>query len=110
LKSARYQPPAPAELAASLGARPDRMQAVFELLVDRGEVRLVARDFFLTAELHEAARAAIVENCTRNGSLDIPSLRDLLGTTRKYLIPLLEHFDTQGLTLRQGGNRVLKRR
>jgi len=107
LKSARYQPPAPAELAASLGARPDRMQAVFELLVDRGEVRLVARDFFLTAELHEAARAAIVENCTRNGSLDIPSLRDLLGTTRKFAVPIGEYLDRIGLTCREGDARRL---
>ena len=37
-------------------------------------------------------------------------LRDALQSTRKYLIPLLEHFDTEGLTLRQGGRRVLKRR
>jgi selenocysteine-specific elongation factor len=36
-------------------------------------------------------------------------LRDELRTTRKYLIPLLEHFDVQGLTLRQGANRVLRR-
>ena len=110
LAAAKYQPPEPAELATALGAKPDRVQAVLELLVDRGALRLVARGFFLTAELHDAARAAIVENCTRNGSLDIPSLRDRLVTTRKYLIPLLEHFDTLGLTLRQGPNRVLKRR
>jgi len=31
-------------------------------------------------------------------------------TSRKFLIPLLEHFDAQGLTIRQGGNRILKRR
>jgi selenocysteine-specific elongation factor len=110
LAAAGFQPPEPAALAAAVAAQPDRVREVLERLVDRGELILVARDFFLPRELHEAARAAIVENCTRNGSLDIPSLRDRLGTTRKYLIPLLEHFDTLGLTLRQGGNRVLKRR
>jgi selenocysteine-specific elongation factor len=110
LAEARFQPPQPAELAAALHAQPDRLQAALEILLDRGELRRIAKDLYLTSALHDAAQTAIVENCTRHGSLDIPTLRDRLGTTRKYLIPLLEHFDTLGLTLRQGGNRVLKRR
>jgi hypothetical protein len=32
-----------------------------------------------------------------------------LGTTRKFLIPLLEHLDAIGVTLRQGAHRVLRR-
>jgi selenocysteine-specific elongation factor len=107
---ARFQPPAPSEVAAKLGAKPADVHSVLELLVDRGDLRPVARDLHLETTVYEEARHAIVENCTRHGSLDIPTLRDTLGTTRKFLIPLLEHFDAQGLTLRQGGNRVLKRR
>jgi selenocysteine-specific elongation factor len=110
LAAARFQPPTPDELAAALSADPAKLAAALELLVDRGEVRAIARDFFLDKRTYEEARDAIVANCTQHGSLDIPSLRDRLATTRKYLIPLLEHFDAQGLTLRQGGNRVLKRR
>ncbi len=53
---------------------------------------------------------AVIANCERNGALVIPELRDVLKTTRKFLIPLLEHLDAQGLTLRQGGRRVLRRR
>ena len=93
-----------------LAAKPAEVRAALELLVDRGEVRAVTREFLLESTVYEEGRQEIVDNCTRHGSLDIPSLRDRLGTTRKYLIPLLEHFDAQGLTLRQGGNRVLKRR
>ena len=110
LAAARFQPPEPDALAQELGAKPADVRAALELLVDRGEVRAVSRDLVLEKSAYEEARQAIVENCTRNGSLDIPSLRDRLKTTRKFLIPLLEHFDAQGLTLRQGGNRVLKRR
>jgi len=108
--AARFQPPALAEVAAAIGAKPAEVIAATELLVDRGELRAIGRELFLEQGPYEEARRAIVENCAKNGSLDIPSLRDALGTTRKFLIPLLEHFDTQGLTLRQGGNRVLKRR
>jgi selenocysteine-specific elongation factor len=110
LAAARYQTPTPAELAAALGLPEKTLQPVLELLRDRKQLVFVARDLPLTKELYEAAREAIVQNCAKNGSLDIPSLRDQLGTTRKWIIPLLEHFDAIGVTLRQGANRVLKKR
>jgi selenocysteine-specific elongation factor len=34
-------------------------------------------------------------------------LRQALGTSRRVIIPLLEHFDKLGLTRREGDNRVL---
>jgi selenocysteine-specific elongation factor len=86
------------------------MRALLELLIDRGEVQRINSEFLLTRESFERARAAVVTNCQKNGSLDIPSLRDELGTSRKYLIPFLEHLDATGVTLRQGANRVLRKR
>ena len=105
-----YQPPSPAELGAALKLPERRLRAVLELLIDRGEVQRVNPEILLTREHFEGARAAVVENCQEHGSLDIPSLRDRLGTSRKYLIPLLEHLDATGVTLRQGSTRVLRKR
>ena len=52
------------------------------------------------------ALVSIRSNCLGNGEvLDIPRLRDDLGTSRKYLIPLLEHVDGLGLTRLRGGER-----
>ncbi|MET0692120.1 MAG: SelB C-terminal domain-containing protein, partial [Candidatus Binatia bacterium] len=36
------------------------------------------------------------------------SFRDLIGSSRKYTIPLLEYFDRNGLTIRVGDIRRLK--
>jgi len=105
-----FQPPAPAELVQALGLPEKRLRALLELLIDRGDVHRVNPELVMTRTSFERARAEVVDNCTKNGSLDIPSLRDRLQTTRKYLIPLLEHFDATGVTLRQGANRVLRRR
>jgi selenocysteine-specific elongation factor len=105
-----FQPPSPAEIAALLRLPEKRLRALLELLIDRGEVHRVNPEILMTRASFDRARAAVVENCQKNGSLDIPSLRDVLGTSRKYLIPLLEHLDASGVTLRQGGNRVLKKR
>ena len=81
-----------------------------ELLVDQGHVHHVGAGVFLSERSMARAREAVQANCLDNGELDIPTLRDQLGTTRKFLIPLLEHFDATGLTVRSGANRVLKRR
>jgi len=35
-------------------------------------------------------------------------IKDLLGVSRKYAIPLLEYFDAQRVTVRQGEHRVLR--
>ena len=105
-----FQPPAPSELASALKLPEKKVRALLELLIDRGEVHRVHSDFLLTRANFDRARAAVVANCQKNGSLDIPSLRDELATSRKYLIPLLEHLDATGVTLRQGANRVLRKR
>ena len=110
LSAARYQPPSPRELATKLALPEKELALLLEAAADRGELVFVTREFVLTHELYASARSAIVANCGKHGSLDIPSLRDELATTRKFLIPLLEHFDVQGLTLRQGANRVLRKR
>lgn len=103
-------PPTPADLAPGAKANEARVREVLTMQCDLGQTGRVAADIFvLTSEL-ERVRVAITENCERNSKLVIPELRDVLGTSRKFLIPLLEYFDAQGLTLRQGGHRVLKRR
>jgi selenocysteine-specific elongation factor len=110
-EAAHYQPPTPVELSERLTVPLKATTRAIELLKDRGELHAIQPgEIYLAHATYEAAKAAIVANCEKNRSLDIPSLRDQLQTTRKFLIPLLEHFDTAGVTIRQGANRVLRRR
>ncbi len=104
------QPPSPTELATKLALTPAEIQKALELAVDLGLAKRIEKELFLSAEAIERARASIVANCTKHGHLEIPALRDELATSRKFLIPLLEWFDAQGLTIRQGANRVLRKR
>jgi len=105
-----FQPPTAAELAASVGAAEGAAEALLEHLVDQGELVHVGGGLFLQVGAIERARAAITASFERHGHLEIPELRDELRTTRKYLIPLLEHFDAVGFTIRQGAHRVLRSR
>jgi len=113
LDQAGFQPEGTGDLAGALGIREEELTRITEYAGDRGELLVVGDFLFTRAKLAEA-EAAIIANCQGNteapGQLAIPGLRDVLGTSRKYLIPLLEHFDNAGLTARSAGTRILKRR
>ena len=52
---------------------------------------------------------ADLENALKaKGTLTMADFRDLIGTSRKYAVPLLEWFDAAGVTLRNGDVRVLR--
>jgi len=109
LDEARFQPPSLDDLATQLGVGRDVIDSVIQLCVDDDSVVHVSGDLFIAGSVVEEARASVVANCEKNDGLEIPELRDALQTTRKFLIPILEHFDSEGLTMRQAGRRVLKR-
>lgn len=110
LTAAAFQPPSLGELSEALATREEELRPLVELLVDQEELVALTSELFLPREVAERGREAVRANCEAHGQLEIPALRDALGTSRKFLIPLLERFDAEGLTLRQGGHRILKRR
>ncbi len=108
MEDARFQPPSPEEISTSAGIPKGDVESVLRLLDDEGAIARIEGELFLSAKALDEAREAVTSNCQRNGGLEIPELRDALGTTRKFLIPILEHFDAAGVTMRQAGRRVLK--
>ncbi|MCP3914118.1 MAG: selenocysteine-specific translation elongation factor [bacterium] len=106
---AGFKPPTVDEIAATVGSTEDEVRRVIALLVDEDLVEHVGSDLFFARASLDEARGAVTENCEANGQLEVPALRDRLGTTRKFLIPVLEYFDAQGLTRRMGGHRILRR-
>ncbi|MGH2968162.1 MAG: SelB C-terminal domain-containing protein, partial [Solirubrobacteraceae bacterium] len=55
-------------------------------------------------------RERLVALLEAGGEVTLARFRDELGTSRKYAQALLEHFDSERLTLRRGDTRVLRRR
>ncbi|MCA8943861.1 MAG: selenocysteine-specific translation elongation factor [Planctomycetes bacterium] len=104
---AGFRPPTPAELAASLGLAAERVDGLLARAFDEARAIQVG-DHVYGARTIDTAMRAIRANCLRHDEvLDIPELRDELGTSRKFLIPLLEYVDGTGLTRLRGGERRL---
>ena len=66
--------------------------------------------FVVSRRAFGEARALLVEEVERSGSITLARFRDLLGTGRRPAQLLLERFDADGVTRRVGDERVLRRR
>jgi selenocysteine-specific elongation factor len=95
------------ELAQEGFADAERLQALAELLEDQGKVVRVEGTMIFAYQAVDALRDTVVGQLQADG-MNIPALRDRFGTTRKFLMPLLEYFDERGVTARRGGNRILR--
>ncbi len=104
LRAAGRRPPSVSELTAELG--PDT-PAVLKLLADRGEVVAVASDRYYAREAVASIAAEVAAALAGGVERTTSELREVTGLTRKYIIPILEHFDSIGLTARRGDMRRL---
>jgi selenocysteine-specific elongation factor len=83
--------------------------ALARYLEEQGRLVRVGDGYAIGRAAYERARAALVEECGRAGSITLARFRDLLGTSRRPAQILLERFDADGLTRRVGDERVLRR-
>jgi selenocysteine-specific elongation factor len=76
----------------------------------QGRLVRLGDGFALERSEYERARAAVVAECERAGTITLARLRDLLGCSRRTAQLLLERLDGDGVTLRVGDERRLRRR
>jgi selenocysteine-specific elongation factor len=62
--------------------------------------------YFAPQAVDEASRAVARLLADRRGGVTVAEIRDALGTTRKFLLPLLARLDATGVTRRRGDVRV----
>jgi selenocysteine-specific elongation factor len=98
IESGGFTPPLQGELAADT--------SLLRSLVESGE--LVKIDgFYLTATQVTEARLRVRKAIEERGGMTVAEIRDLLGTSRKYAVPLCEWLDATGATVRKGDTRIL---
>jgi selenocysteine-specific elongation factor len=101
-----FQPPAPDAVLG--GQKGDRKlgHAVFRRLVDDGILVKVGEDVFLHRDSHQTMRDRVVAYFQNQPSINVGTMKELFGVSRKYAIPYLEHLDAIRITRRQGDERV----
>jgi selenocysteine-specific elongation factor len=105
LLDAHLTPPSIPELEQSTGRRD--LQLLLRLAAASGRVEAVERDRYYSREALEQF-TGVLKDLGEKGSIIPAQVRDRLGISRKYLIPLLEWADGRGITVRVGDARKLR--
>ncbi|HJP33023.1 MAG TPA: selenocysteine-specific translation elongation factor [Candidatus Latescibacteria bacterium] len=107
LREGGAAPPDEEDLPDKVQAGPADVQAVIEVMQGRGELVRLADQLLFDAGVLQDLEKDLVSYLQDHGEIEVSTFRELAATTRKYAVPLLNHFDSRGVTQRDGSVRRL---
>jgi selenocysteine-specific elongation factor len=79
----------------------------FDTLLAKGALVKVGDDIYRGTQIAQI-HARVEQFLRANKQMTMAQFRDLIGTSRKYAVPLLEWFDARAITVRSGDYRMLR--
>jgi len=108
-KKSGLTPPYFRELAKTFEVDAAKASDVLMLLVDEGVIIKTKEDLYFHTDAVKDLKNKLVDFLTLNGEITTPQFKDMTGASRKFVIPLIEYFDSQKITLRIGDIRKLRK-
>lgn len=103
-------PPNLKDVLEPLGMDFKQASAVLKLLQDEGVLVRLTNDLYYHGPALEEIRSRMLGFFADNQEMSAPDFKSVTGLSRKYLIPLLEYFDKEKITVRVGDVRHLRKR
>lgn len=104
IKHAGFNPLTVGELKEQVRARDTEEVIVY--LTEQGLATRIGDDLIIDAAVLEEGAGRTRAHLKANGKISVAEFRDLLATTRKFALPLLEWMDEQKITRRAGDERL----
>jgi len=95
----------PDDLPGKVGGKEADIRKIFQQLVDGGVLIKVDPKVAFHRDHVERARQNIIAHIKEKGELDSFEFKNLINSSRKYAIPLLDYFDNIGVTVRGHQNK-----
>ena len=99
-------PPDVSELMAKHAGKP--VAEIVEAMRSVGDLVRLDDGLIFSPDVLADIESKMIDFLSAKGEMGVADFRDLVGTTRKYAVPLLNYFDGRGVTERQGDVRVLR--
>jgi selenocysteine-specific elongation factor len=109
LQKGGMEPPTLKELCDACHCSEKQVLEHLNLLVRDNKAVKLKSDVFYAPEPVAAIREKLTACLKEKGEITPPEFRELTGLSRKFMIPLLEFFDQEKLTIRVGDKRVLRK-
>jgi selenocysteine-specific elongation factor len=110
LQAGGIEPPTVKEIMERFSCDEKTVRDNLAMLVRNGAAVRISSDLFYAAGALDGLREKLVAHLQEKGEITPPEYRELTGLSRKFLIPLLEYFDSEKLTIRVGDKRIPRRR
>ena len=110
IASAGIEPPTVREIMDQFGSQEKRVRDNLALLTRASRVVRVSADLFYSTAALDGLRDKLISLLREKGEIIPTDYREVTDLSRKFLIPLLEHFDSEKVTIRVGDKRVLRRK
>ena len=106
-KTAAFQPPDASSYLNQVQGNATTLRDIFEVACAEGFLVRVTDEIYLHADADAEMRRRVTDKLAAvPAGLTVADIRDLLGTTRKYAVPVCEFLDKTGLTKRNGDLRT----
>ena len=109
LQKGGMEPPTLKDLCDSLRCNEKQLLEHLNFLAREGRSVKVKGDVFYAPAPLAVIREKLVGHLKVKGEITPPDFRELTGLSRKFMIPLLEYFDQEKVTIRVGDKRVLRK-
>ncbi|CCK79425.1 selenocysteine-specific translation elongation factor [Desulfobacula toluolica] len=83
---------------------------VLHMMINETSIVKTKDDLYFDAEEITRLEQRLIKFLKDNESITTPEFKEMTGVSRKYVIPLIEYFDTVNLTIRVGDTRQLRRK
>lgn len=84
-----------------------KAKEIYNYLIDTKELIYIGEGITLHKDNLEKVKNLVINYIKENGSINIGQLKELIDSSRKYLVPILEYLDREKVTKRVEDKRVL---
>ncbi|WP_434346153.1 selenocysteine-specific translation elongation factor [Myxococcus virescens] len=109
LSAAALAPPSLPELEQKLQLPASRLRELLGVMVVEGAAVRVSEGLWFAAGALTSLRERLVAHLREKKEITTQDFKEMVGQSRKFVIPLSEYFDREKVTLRVGEKRVLRR-
>jgi selenocysteine-specific elongation factor len=102
LKDKGFHPPTKSELAKETGKNEKELGDILKLMDKEGTIKRINDSMYVSRETYDKMISLLSEHFNSKKEMTVSEFRDMLGTTRKYALPFLEHLDSNSVTMRVG--------
>ncbi len=107
LEKSGFQPPLKEELSQTFKLDMKRLTDILNLLAKDGSLVRISDSMYVPSSVHQEMIANLKNFFKKKPDMTVAEFRDILNTSRKYALPLLEYLDSHKITLRVGDIRKL---